>query len=292
MIDAHHARASATGARIVHACGFDSIPSDLGTLMVQMRMKERTGGPATEVRCLQEEGGAAVSGGTIASMMQITKEATTDGRVRRILMDPYSLDPDRGDRGPDRGDQLGVRWDGDLGCWTGPFALAATNARVVRRTNALLGYTYGRDFRYSEAMGCGTGAGGWLRATGIAAGTAMFFSASAVPPVRWLLGNTVLPAPGEGPSKEEREHGHFVTRFVAVGPAANGAAPAKVFGKIRGMQDPGYGETAKMLSETAVCLALDGLTAPGGVLTPASCLGTRLVERLRGAGMTFETTDG
>jgi short subunit dehydrogenase-like uncharacterized protein len=294
MIDAHHARAQATGARIVHACGFDSIPSDLGTLMVQTRMRERTGAPAVEVRCLQEESGVALSGGTIASMMQITKEATTDGRVRRILMDPYSLDPDRGERGPDRGDQLGVRWDADLGCWTGPFALAATNTRVVRRSNALLGYSYGRDFRYSEAMGCGTGAGGWLRATGLAAGTAMFFGASAVPPVRWFLGNTVLPAAGEGPSKEAREGGHFVTRFVGVAAAADGATPVKVLGKIRGEQDPGYGETAKMLSEAAVCLALDGQAVParGGVLTPASCMGMRLVERLRDAGMTFETNDG
>jgi short subunit dehydrogenase-like uncharacterized protein len=292
MIDAHHARAGATGARIVHACGFDSIPSDLGTLMVQTEMKARTGGPAAEVRCLQEESGAALSGGTVASMLEITKEATTDGRVRRILMDPYSLDPGRTERGPDRGDQLGVRWDGDMGCWTGPFALAATNARVVRRTNSLLGYGYGRDFRYSEAMGCGTGAGGWFRASAIAAGTAMFFGASAVPPIRWLLGNTVLPSPGEGPSKEERESGRFLTRFLGVGAAANGGGPTKVFGKIRGMQDPGYGETAKMLSEAAVCLALDGLKTPGGVLTPAYCMGTRLIERLKAAGMTFETSAG
>jgi short subunit dehydrogenase-like uncharacterized protein len=292
MIDKHHAGARASGARIVHCCGFDSIPSDLGTLMVQTHMRERHGGPAAEVRCSQSSNGFAFSGGTVASMLQVTKEAASDGRVRRLLLDPYSLDPDHGRGGRDQRDQLGVRWDPDLKRWTGPFALAATNARVVRRSNALLGYPYGRDFRYREAMSTKGGAGGWLQAATMSAGTSAFFTGAAVPPVRWLL-EKALPAPGEGPSKEERERGRFTTRFVAVGEARDGAAPAKVFGTVRGMQDPGYGETAKMLTESAVCLALDADTtaAAGGVLTPGSCMGMRLVERLRAAGMTFETSE-
>jgi short subunit dehydrogenase-like uncharacterized protein len=108
--------------------------------------------------------------------------------------------------------------------------------------------------------------------------------------VRWLLAKTVLPAPGEGPSKEKREGGSFVTRLVGIGEAADGAPPARVFGTVGGTQDPGYGETSKMFGEAAVCLALDGesLPAAGGVLTPGSCMGMRLVDRLRAAGMTFE----
>jgi short subunit dehydrogenase-like uncharacterized protein len=295
MIDAHHARAQATGARIVHCCGFDSIPSDLGTLMVQARMREQHGCAAAEVRCLHSSNGFSFSGGTVASLLQITKEATADRGVRRILADPYSLDPQHERKSGQRSqrDQLGVRWDADLARWSGPFALAATNSRVVRRTNALLAYAYGRDFRYQEAMSTRAGAQGWLQAAAMSVGNAGFFAGAAVPPLRWLLEKTVLPGPGEGPSKEERERGRFTARFVGVSEARSGAPPAKVFGTVRGMQDPGYGETAKMLTEAAVCLALDAdATAPGGgVLTPGACMGMRLVERLRAAGMTFETSE-
>jgi short subunit dehydrogenase-like uncharacterized protein len=292
MIDAHHARAGATGARIVHCCGFDSIPSDLGTLMVQTAMRERRGRPAAEVRCLQWSNGFAVSGGTVASMLQSAKEATTDPRVRRVLADPYSLDPDRGERTRGQRDQFGVKWDPDFARWSGPFALATTNSRVVMRSNALLGYAYGRGFRYNEAMSAGTGPKGWLEAAAMAAGTAGFFVAAALPPTRWLLAKTVLPEPGEGPSKAERERGRFTARFVATADAEGDGPRPRLFGAVHGMQDPGYGETAKMLSEAALCLALD--EAPrtaGGILTPAACMGMRLVERLRSAGMKFETTE-
>jgi short subunit dehydrogenase-like uncharacterized protein len=286
MIDAHHARAGATGARIVHCCGFDSIPSDIGTFMVQTAARERHGRPARAVRCLQASNGFAVSGGTIASMLQTAREATVDPAVRRVLADPYSLDPDHGQRARGPRDQLGVRWDADFGTWTGPFALATTNARVVMRSNALLGYPYGRDFRYSEAMTAGTGAGGWLRAAGMAVGTVAFFTAAAIPPARWLLARTVLPEPGQGPSREARERGRFTTRFAAVVDGDAGQPPSKTFAEVQGMQDPGYGETAKMLSEAALCLALEESVAKkGGVLTPAACMGQALVERLRAAGM-------
>jgi short subunit dehydrogenase-like uncharacterized protein len=286
MIDAHHERAIETGSRIVHCCGFDSIPSDLGTLMVQTAMRERYGHPAREVRCLQSAGGASFSGGTVATTLLAAKEATTNASVRRVLVNPYSLDPGHHGHAHDDRDQLGIRWDPDLGQWTGPFFLAGTNARVVRRSNALLDHPYGRDFRYREALETGAGATGWLKAAGVTAGTAGFFAAAAVPPIRWLLARTVLPKPGEGPSKEARESGSFTTRFVA---ATDGGGP-RLFGAVKGMQDPGYGETAKMLTESAVCLAVDGdaIAGRGGILTPAASMGMRLVERLRAAGMSFE----
>jgi short subunit dehydrogenase-like uncharacterized protein len=289
MIDTHHARAGTTGARIVHCCGYDSIPSDLGTLMLQTHMREKHGGRCAQVRCYAGAATMAVSGGTIASMLRLVEDASHDRGVRKILIDPYSLDPDRGERGPDRRDAMGVRWDADLEVWTGPFAMAAINGRIVRRTNALLGYSYGRDFRYLEGMSFRSGAGGWLAAAAASAGTVGVMAAAAVPPVRWLARN-VLPSPGEGPSKETRESGSFVTRLVGLGEAADGAPPARVFGTVRGDQDPGYGATAKMLGEAAVCLALDGesISRAGGILTPGSCMGMRLIERLRAAGMTFE----
>jgi short subunit dehydrogenase-like uncharacterized protein len=293
MIDRHHAPARAKGARIVHCCGFDSIPSDLGTLMVQTYMRDAHGGRCSQVKCLVGPFKGGASGGTVASMMQVVEEASRDRRVRQVLTNPYSLDPERGEPGPDGRDQLGVRWDRDLGRWTGPFLMAGINARMVRRTNALLGYAYGRDFRYSEAMGFQSGPKGLVTATAMSVGLAGLFAAAAVKPVRRLLQRNVLPQPGEGPSRETRDGGYFVCNFVGSGETNNGAPPAKVFGTVKGTSDPGYGETAKMLSESAVCLALDGdaIAREGGVLTPAACMGMRLVERLRAAGMTFEATE-
>jgi short subunit dehydrogenase-like uncharacterized protein len=292
MIDLHHEEARAKGARIVHACGYDSIPSDLGTLMVQTYMRNKHGGRCAEVKCFAAAGPMSMSGGTAASMLELIKQASKSGRVRRMLADPYALEPGRDVRGPDGGDQLGLRFDADLERWTGPFMMAATNARVVRRTNALLEYAYGKDFRYREAMSFGKGPKGWLSAAGAAAGNMGFITAAAIPPVRWLLTKTVLPAPGEGPSREKRESGSFVMRLVGTGEASNGSAPTKVFGTVMGTQDPGYGATSKMIGESAVCLALDGdVPAEGGVLTPAACMGMRLVERLRTAGMTFEASE-
>jgi short subunit dehydrogenase-like uncharacterized protein len=286
MIDTHHARARTTGARIVHCCGYDSIPSDLGTLMVQEYAREVRGGPCHEVKYFAGESRGGLSGGTAASIAHLMDEASNNPGVRRLLGDPYGLDPDGGERGPDGRDQRGVRWDADLGQWTGPFLMAAINTRVVRRTHALLGHPWGRDFRYREAMSFGRGAKAWLMAAGVSAGTALGVALLAVGPVRRVLAQRVLPAPGEGPSGEARDRGFFVSRLVGTLPDGKG----KLRGTVRGTSDPGYGETAKMLSESAVCLAQDRDTLPreGGVLTPASCMGMRLVDRLRAAGMTFE----
>ncbi|MGH7296662.1 MAG: saccharopine dehydrogenase family protein [Polyangiaceae bacterium] len=289
MIDAHHARAGETGARIVHCCGYDSIPSDLGTLMVQAHSRERHGATCPEVKHFAGEAKGGMSGGTAASMVELMEEATHDAGVRRLLNDPYSLVPGKQVRGPDGPDQRGVRWDADVGQWTGPFLMAAINTRVVRRSNALLGYAWGEDFRYREAMSFGRGPKGWLVAAGVSAGTAVGMVALAVGPLRRVVADHFLPVSGEGPSKEARDAGFFVSRLV--GTLQGGAG--KVRGTVRGTSDPGYGETAKMLGESAVCLAKDeGKTRKeGGVLTPASCMGMRLVERLRDAGMTFDVAD-
>ena len=289
MIDAHHERARATGARIVCCCGYDSIPSDLGTLMLQERAQKTHGAPCSRVKHLAGEAKGGMSGGTAASMVALMDEASRDRAVRRLLNDPYALDPDRGEPGPDGHDQRGVRWDRDLAQWTGPFLMAAINTRVVRRSNALLGYAWGRDFRYREAMSFGKGAKGWLTAAGVSAATTLGVAAVPVGPVRRLVAKRVLPAAGEGPSKAVRDAGFFVSRLVGTLAGEGG----KLRGTVRGTSDPGYGETAKMLSESAVCLAKDGDAIPrrGGVLTPASCMGMRLVERLRDAGMTFDVED-
>lgn len=289
MIDRHHARARETGARIVHCCGFDSIPSDLGTLMVQTHARATRGAACHEVRHVVTLKGA-MSGGTAASMVHLMEEAAHDRRVRRLVADPYALDPQRSGRGadaPDGADQRGVRWDPDVRRWTGPFVMAAINTRVVRRTHALLGYAWGEDFRYQEAMSFGAGPTGWVGAAGMSVGLAVGIGAMALAPVRKLVARR-MPQSGEGPSAEQRESGFFVSQLVGAVGVGDGAG-GTVRGTVRGDSDPGYGETAKMLSESAVCLALDeAVPEAGGVLTPAACMGMRLVERLRAAGMTFQ----
>lgn len=285
MIDRHHARAVETGARIVHCCGFDSVPFDLGVLMVQNAMNERHGVRCAEIKTFAGEQSGGVSGGTIASGLNLMEEAARDRDVRRILADPYALVP--GERGPDGSDQRGVRFDADIGRWTGPFVMAAINTRIVRRSNALLGYAWGRDFRYSEAMSMPKGAGGFVGAAALAAGTGAFVGLAAIGPTRALL-RKMLPSPGEGPSKEARERGHFKVRIVGIGEAKNGAPAPKLLGIVAGDTDPGYGGTAKMLAESALSLAKDRLDAEGGILTPASAMGTKLIDRLRAAGMTWE----
>jgi short subunit dehydrogenase-like uncharacterized protein len=270
----------------VHCCGYDSIPSDLGTLVAHETMRARHGVPCAEVKCFAGESRGGVSGGTVASMLNMMDAATHDRRVRRLLADPYSLDPDRGERGPDKGDPLGVHWDPDIGRWSGPFVMAAINSRVVRRSNALLGYAYGRDFKYREAQSTRKGPAGLVTAAVLSAGTAGAFGVMALAPVRKWVGRSLLPQPGSGPSPETREAGFFVHRLVGIGP---GDAPAKVIVTVKGKGDPGYAATARMLSESAVCLVRDrdSIAPGGGVLTPASCMGRRLVERLGQVAITF-----
>jgi short subunit dehydrogenase-like uncharacterized protein len=282
MIDAHHEEAKKTGARIVNCCGYDSIPSDLGTLMVQEAFRQRHGRYASEVKMAAGEMRGGPSGGTIATMMNVADELKENPSLRKVLGNPYGLNP-KGVRGPDKGDQAGVRFDKDFDMWTGPFMMANINTRIVRRSHALMGLPWGEDFRYSEVMSTGKGAKGWSRAVSVAGGMVALIGGVALPFIRPLLEKR-LPSPGEGPSKEVRDNGFFKTRLMALGDGQ------VVRGLVADRHDPGYGSTAIMFSESAMCLVLDGaeLEVEGGILTPASAMGMRLVERLRAAGMTFE----
>lgn len=284
MIDAHHDRAAETGARIVHCCGFDSIPSDLGVFVLQEAVRERDGAPAEAIELFVVGARGRISGGTAASLARALEEAK-DPEVRRLLGHPYALNPEGEREGPDRGDQMGPAKDPVSGRWTGPFVMAAVNTRVVRRSNALLDYRYGRDFRYAEVVRFGRGFSGRARATAFAAGFGAFIAAMALPPTRSLLRRFVLPSPGEGPSRESIENGWF--RMVL---SARRGDREVASATVDGRRDPGYGATACMLAESALVLALQGreLSSPGGVLTPASALGGALVERLNARDVRFE----
>ncbi len=287
-IDDNHAKATETKARIVHCCGFDSIPSDLGTHLLWDHA-HRQGGSLAWVKAFAGEMRGTASGGTAATMLAIVEEATRDAKVRKLLGNPHALDPvvPRGRRrDPFESDIRGVAFDSDIDRWTAPFVMASINTRIVRRSHALIGY--GDGFRYREAMSLPKGPKGFVAATAVSAGTAAFAIGAALPPTRALLARFVLPKAGEGPSKEARDAGHFTFRLIAEGTGTDGAA-LRATATVKGTSDPGYGETAKMLGESALCLAEDDakLEPRYGVLTPASAMGMTLVERLRAAGMTF-----
>jgi short subunit dehydrogenase-like uncharacterized protein len=289
MIDLHEETARSSGARIVHTCGFDSIPSDLGVLFLQREMRARHGATAAHVKLRVKGARGGMSGGTVASMLNMLEEAQHDPSVRRLVADPYALNPEGERQGPDGPDPTGPAWDADFDSWTAPFVMGAINTRVVRRSNALEGYPYGRDFRYDEAMLTGAGRGGWAKAAGASAGMGAVMVAGNLGPLRALLGRA-LPKPGQGPSRETREKGWFDLRLFG----ALERDPSKsVRVQVTGDRDPGYGSTAKMLGESAVCLAKDELPVQGGFWTPATAMGEALIARLEAkAGLRFAVDGG
>ncbi|MEJ2084745.1 MAG: saccharopine dehydrogenase NADP-binding domain-containing protein [Acidobacteriota bacterium] len=285
MIDSHQDAAASSGARIVHCCGFDSIPSDLGVLFLQQQMRARHGVPCSHIRTRVGRIRGGLSGGTVASLLNVLDEARSDPEMRHILANPYALNPQGQQQGPDGPDQTGARWDEVFQEWTGPFVMSGINTRVARRSNALLGHTYGRDFRYDEAVLIGPGLEGKLKAMAFSAALGTALAAASMRPLRTVLA-MALPAPGEGPSREKQETGFFELRLHGTHPTDS---TLNLRCRVTGDRDPGYGSTAKMLGESAVCLARDAIPGAGGFWTPASILGDRLLERLpRNAGVRFE----
>ena len=286
MLQRHEALAQASGARIVHCCGFDSLPSDLGVHHLQGLAMRRFGVPCTRVKMRVSRLRGGVSGGTVASLLNVLKEAAADPALRRELADPYSLWPADAPRGVRQPQVLGPEFDPDFDAWIAPFVMAAVNTRVVQRSNLLSGMAYGADFAYDEATLTGPGLKGRAAAAALSAGLGGFVLAGALPPTRALLERLVLPRPGQGPSPEAQQQGSFELLFH--GSTAGGRA---VRTRVTGDRDPGYGSTAKMLGQAAACLALDVPKGEpgGGFWTPATIFGDRLVERLTAyAGLGFE----
>ena len=284
MIDAHQSRAQATGARIVHTCGFDSIPSDLGTWFTQQRAIEQFGEPCAEVRMSVKGAKGGVSGGTAASGMQMFEEMAEHPELRKIVGDPYVLAPVDMRHGPKQPGMGRPTRDARFESWVAPFVMAPTNAAVVLRSHALLGQPWGRDFTYGETMMTGDGLAGGVAAWGMTAALAAFAGTASFGPTRKLIGR-VIPKPGSGPSEAKQQAGYFDLRFV--GRTASGQ---EIRTRVTGDADPGYGSTAKMLGESAVAfLDLDPAEVGGGFWTPASAFGDALVERLEAhAGIRFD----
>jgi short subunit dehydrogenase-like uncharacterized protein len=281
----HHGVAEASGARIVHACGFDSIPSDLGVLLLHEAAAADAAGELEDVTLVVTGLKGGLSGGTFSSMKGQLAEVRGSDEAGRAVADPYALSPDRSaepDLGPER-DLRGVERDEDLDMWLGPFVMAQANTRLVRRSNALLGWAYGRRFRYREVMGFGSGPAGPVKAGAMVAGLGALQAGLVIGPARAAL-DRVLPDPGEGPSEKTQRDG-----FFRIETHARTSSGARYVCRIAAQGDPGYAATSVMLGEAALALALDGehLPARAGVLTPATAIGDALVDRLRNAGQTY-----
>lgn len=283
-IDAVHDLARESGARIVHACGYDSIPSDLGTLLLHEQAEADGAGQLTEVQLVATMRGG-FSGGTIDSMRAQIEAYETDPRLRRVAADPHALSPDRAaEPTPAQPRDAGMPARAVDGSWHAPFVMAPFNTRIVRRSNALLDWAYGPALRYGEVMGAGSGVTGALTAAGITGGLVGVLGAMSVKPVRGLL-DRVLPAPGTGPGEQARAKGWF--RSVLHATTGSGR---RYRATVAGPGDPGYAATAVMLGQSALCLALDDLPARAGSLTPATAMGRALIDRLRIAGHTYDVT--
>ena len=267
MIAQHHDAAKASGARICFSSGFDSIPFDLGVLMLQKEAVERHGSPAPRVRGRMRAMQGTFSGGTAASLGATMKAAMKDTSVIGVLRDPFALTP--GFEGPDQPSGMIPRYEESTGKWAAPFVMAPINTKNVHRTNFLLGHPYGENFRYDEMVLTSPGDAGKAAANALVELAKNPFGAKP-------------PKPGEGPTAEERENGFYDVLFIGEWPDGTTLRYS-----VKGRYDPGYGSTSRMLGETG--MALLECDAQGGVGTPGAFLGEDLVHRLRErAHLTFE----
>ena len=306
MIARHDSAARASGACIVHCCGFDSVPSDLGVLLLRDEFHRRYDRAPDAIRFVLGPTRGGFSGGTIASLIGVIDEARSDSSAREILRDRDSLTPSRLAGGTHRaaakpGITARPRFDRAIRRWTIPFFMGAINEKVVRRSNALAGFPLGEDPDYREVIAFGAGPLGAVRAMAVWAGIGVFSGLIAIPFTRRLLGAVLLPKPGEGPRIALEKGGSFrveISAFTAepraeAGRPANNDATPRLTVAVSAERDPGYGATAIMIAECALLL-LDA-TRTGdvrpGFQTPASAFGRALVEKLTAAGVRFEVME-
>ncbi len=268
MIDEYGDLAAETGARLVFSSGFDSVPSDLGVLLLQERLIELTGSPAARVKGRVLDFRATASGGTVASVLASVAAAANDADVKARASDPFLLTP--GFRGVDQPVDRRPVHDDEVPTWAAPFVMAPINTKNVHRTNMLLGHKYGTDFAYDEMVVTGPGD------EGLAAAEAMGRSGGV--DMRNGFG------PGEGPPREVRDAGGFLVEYRS--PEVPGVRVT-----IEGFEDPGYGCTAKMIVEVARTL-LDKRDTPGGAWTPATAMGRVLADRLVAEGIVSIEIEG
>lgn len=289
MVERFETQAKQSGARIVHCCGFDSIPSDLGVAFLQKQAQEQFGAPCTDVKMRVKAIKGGASGGTIASIINLAKEALANPALRKELANPYSLCPGDHRFTARQRNVKSVVFDKDFQSWSAPFVMAAINTRIVHRSNALSGNAYGENFLYDEAVLTGRAFKGRMTAMTMVAGLGAFMAGAVIKPARWLMENYMLPKPGEGPSPEAQQKGFYDMRFIG---RTDEGKELQV--KVTGDRDPGYGSTSKMLGQAGLSLALDISKEEkgGGFWTTATMFDDRIYKRLQEyAGLSFDVVE-
>lgn len=276
-----HDRARETGARIVHSCGFDSIPSDVAVKAVH----DAAGVDLADVTMVVAHMRGGMSGGTIDSLRHQLADIRANPERARIASAAFALNPGQYGPGPDRSNDTPVLRRGDVIIgekgWLAPFFMAPYNTRLVRRTAHLVGY--GPDFRYRETMSVGRGIRSFFRAHLVKLGMGALLGAMMFGPTANFV-DRKLPKPGEGPSESQRARGRFTIDLYA-----DDATGGRWTSRVSLEKDPGYDGTAMMISAAAMALAYDRDRLPDrhGVLTPVSGIGDPLIDRLREGGMSI-----
>ena len=281
IVDTYHQEAKNKKIRIVNSCGFDSIPSDMGVYFIHKNLPD-VNIKLDNISMRLSGFKGSLSGGTYASMNNIITEASKDSLIRKILTNPYGLNPEGQRSGPDKRDLNKVKYDEDSKSWIAPFMMAGINTKIVRRSNALSNYSYGKKFTYDESVMTGDGFKGRIKAI-ISVLPLIFLSAKPGSLLKRIF-NYFTPKPGQGPNENERENGYYSMRFYI---RYNDKSRALV--RVTGDRDPGYGSTSKMLAESAICLSKDSLKDTYGVITPSIAMGDQILDRLQAkAGLTFK----
>lgn len=267
MFVKYHGQAESTGARIIHACGFDSIPHDLGARFTVEQLPE--GVPLTVRGFVQANG--TFSGGTFASALTGFSRARKNfeaARERKRLEQRPSARVAKGDRGR-------PHHESDIDSWVLPFP--SIDPQIILRSARAL-ERYGPEFTYGHYIAVKS----LPVAIGLPLGVAGMFTLAQIPPARRFLQKRV--PQGTGPSEQKRANSWFRVRFHGEG------GGKRVTCQVSG-GDPGYGETSKMLAESALCLANDDLPQTAGQVTTAQAMGGALTERLKRAGINFEVLE-
>ena len=286
MRSRHELAAREADIRVVSMCGYDSVPSELGVRLLQEAAIARIGRPAREIEMAVGPIRGGVSGGTIASALNMITQAS-DPEVRRGLRGPMALcvSPPSEVK-VTSGEQWGIRRSRILDMWTGPFFMAGVNVAVVHRTNELLGRPWGDDFRYRECAAGGRGITGFLHSMLLALGTVGLAVVLLVPPLRWMARRWFLPSPGHGPDEARLQAGYMRHQTASADP------PVSVNFAVD--MDPGYAATARMLLACGQSLIEEDIdqTVPDAFCTPGALFGNRIVPRLEAMSFRIDVRTG
>ena len=285
-IDLFHLKAKENSCRIIHSCGFDSIPSDIGTLLLQETSIKRNQKPCNEVNLYVKSIKGGLSGGTVASMINISKHKPDNPKEQKIFGGPFALNPrEYLEYDTHQPSLKSVKWDEGINRWLSPFIMSGFNSKVVRRTNAILDHRYGRDFAYTEVSTYRKGLRGYFYALSMLITLVALQITLKSRILLFVIRKLFFPVPGQGPSREKRESGFF--NLDIIGTINN---TKKMSLKVIGKGDPGYLATATMITEAGLSILIDEGRLPEryGVLTPASGIGEVLAERLNDRGIQFK----